>query len=468
LQTASIERSIGAQGHRWSLSFADRCLIAGRAVWFYVGKLAWPANLTFIYPRWTIDPAVWWQWLFPAATVGLFSALWLWRHRLGRGPFAAAAFFVGTLGPALGFINFYPMRYSFVADHFQYLASIAVFALAAAVVHTQLRPAIRARWFLEPALAALVLLLLGVLSFRQAETYADLETLWRRTLANNDACSMAHNNLGNILNAKGETEEGFAHLSRAVELDPDNPEARDSLGTALLDRGQLDDAAAHFRRALEIRPHPGSTYNLGTVLLRQGRLDEAIAQLEEAGRLQPANELVHNNLGNAYFGKGEYDKAAEEYRQAIAIRPNFPEAANNLGSALLQQGQIDAAAERYQAALAMRPGFEDAANNLRQIAWLMATSPDAAARNGTRAVEIAQMIDHMSGGQNAVAVATLAAAYAEAGRFSDAAAAARRAMQLGQSDAAFVALLRAQRELYERNQPYRDAGGNRAAQPPAA
>ena len=108
------------------IDFGERCLIAGRALWFYAGKLAWPAQLTFIYPRWTIETTAGWQWLFPMAAVGVMAGLWLARRRMGRGPLVAVLFFAGTLGPALGFVNVYPMRYSFVADHFQYLAGVGL------------------------------------------------------------------------------------------------------------------------------------------------------------------------------------------------------------------------------------------------------------------------------------------------------------------------------------------------------
>ncbi len=133
LQTVWLEKHhVGATGEAWALSLLERVLIAGRALWFYVGKLVWPANLTFFYSRWTIDASVWWQYLFPLAAAATMIALWLLRGRLGRGPPAAALIFAGVLLPALGFFDVYPMRYSFVADHFQYHASMALLALAGA------------------------------------------------------------------------------------------------------------------------------------------------------------------------------------------------------------------------------------------------------------------------------------------------------------------------------------------------
>ena len=117
---------VGAMGHEWEFSFVDRFLIAGRVLWFYIGKLVWPNPIIFIYPRWVIDSSIWWQYIYPITFLLLVFMLWYWRKNIGRGPLTAILFFAGSLFPALGFFNVYPMRYSFVADHFQYLPCIGV------------------------------------------------------------------------------------------------------------------------------------------------------------------------------------------------------------------------------------------------------------------------------------------------------------------------------------------------------
>ncbi|HUL73738.1 MAG TPA: glycosyltransferase family 39 protein, partial [Vicinamibacterales bacterium] len=204
LLTAWVERTqIGAVGAAFQLTLVDRCLIAGRAFWFYLAKLAWPADLIFIYPRWHVSAAVWWQFLYPAAALALLAALWWYRTR-SRAPLAAMLFFGGTLFPALGFVNVYPFVYSFVADHFQYLACLGPIALAAGGVATlagRWRPALAAASPPPAALAgALALALpLGVLTWNQCRQYADAETLYRTTLARNPECWMAHVNLGKVL-----------------------------------------------------------------------------------------------------------------------------------------------------------------------------------------------------------------------------------------------------------------------------
>ncbi len=124
---------VGAEGADFALTLPQRFLVSGRVFWFYPGKLFWPAQLSFVYPRWEPDAAVWWQWLFPAAAIGLLLALWLARRRIGRGPAVAVFFYVGTLLPLLGFINAYFMRYSFVWDHWVYISSLGLLALVAAL-----------------------------------------------------------------------------------------------------------------------------------------------------------------------------------------------------------------------------------------------------------------------------------------------------------------------------------------------
>ena len=193
--TAWLEKyHVGAEGSDFALTFPQRCLVAGRAFWFYLGNLFWPANLCFVYPRWQPDPGSGWQWLYPVTAIGALFTLWLARGRIGRGPVTALFFYVGTLFPVLGFMNAYGMRYSFVWDHWVYLSALGIIALVAALV-------VRVAEFLRtPAVVygfgAIVLPVLALLTWRQAGMYTDMETLWRTTLAKNPDCWMAHNNLG--------------------------------------------------------------------------------------------------------------------------------------------------------------------------------------------------------------------------------------------------------------------------------
>jgi tetratricopeptide (TPR) repeat protein len=244
--TALMERTrVGAIGADWSFSPAERILIAGHAVWFYLQKLLWPVNLTFIYPRWEISSTSLAQWLFPVSAAAVLVCLWLARHRIGRGPLVAALFFGGTLLPALGFVNVYPMRFSFVADHFQYLAMIGPIALIAALL-SQNRVVERSAFVLP--------LLLGALTWRQTLVYRDLETLWTDTIAKNPAAWLAHNNLGNVLLDRGDVHGAIARYREATTLKPDYYEAQGNLGSALLRVGAVEEARGSIDAALRVAP----------------------------------------------------------------------------------------------------------------------------------------------------------------------------------------------------------------------
>src|SRR5207245_1823646 len=221
LFTAWVERNfVGAAGNTFQLSILQRCLIAGRDLWFYLFKLFWPAKLTFIYPRWHTDAGIWWQYLFPIGALIVLALLWRLRTR-SRAPLAAALIFLGLLFPALGFVNVYPFIYSFVADHFQYLACIGPLALAGSGIALGL-DALRAgnlggrlrsfglpQKFLSRVVYAALLVVLGFLTWQQSRQYIDIETIWRTTIARNPDSWMAYSNLGSFLVAHGNVDEGI-------------------------------------------------------------------------------------------------------------------------------------------------------------------------------------------------------------------------------------------------------------------
>lgn len=297
LLTSRMERlHVGAGGPGWEMGLPERALIAGRALWFYLGKLAWPSGLAFIYPRWELDPRARLQYLFPASFLALLALLWLARRVLGRGPLSALLFFSGTLLPALGFFDFYPMRFSFVADHFQYLASIGPLAALAAGMglFEERSPG------LSRALACALLLALAASTWRRAGVFRDLETLWLDTLEKNPSCWMAHDNLANLLVKEGRGEEALRLYQEALRLKPDYAEARN---------------------------------NLGVLLSRQGRLSEAEAQLREALRLAPGHAKARNNLGAVLFRRGDVPGAVSSFREALRLAPDLKDAQANLEAA---------------------------------------------------------------------------------------------------------------------------------------
>ncbi|HUJ51639.1 MAG TPA: tetratricopeptide repeat protein, partial [Bryobacteraceae bacterium] len=371
LFTAWVERKlIGAEGPDFSISLLDRCLLAGRVIWFYLAKLIWPENLVFIYPRWTIDPSIWWQYLFPIGAVALGGALWLLARRQ-RGPLAGFLFFVGTLVPVLGFLNVYPFVYSYVADHFQYLASLGIIvpASAALALGTQRLPLSARRLSLVPAVALLATL--GVLTWRQAAIYRDSQTVYRATLQRNPGSWMAHNNLGaELLDVPGRSSEAISHLETALQLKPNSAEAHNNLGKALgRMTGRERDAIAHFETALRIRPRfPEAENNLGRALSQMGRPQEAIPHFEAALEIRPGFAEAHSNLGVALLDvPGRLPDAIAHFKAALLIDPDLAQAHNGLGSALAEQpGQAPEAIREFQAALRINPEYAEAHSNLGQ------------------------------------------------------------------------------------------------------
>jgi tetratricopeptide (TPR) repeat protein len=255
------------------LSAVDRLLVAGRALWFYAGKLFWPSELAFIYPRWSIDSTSFTAWVYPLGVVALAGLLWCQRSRFGRGPLAAVLLFAGTLVPALGFVVVYPMQFSFVADHFQYLASIPLLTAAAWLIVT--------RWYATHG-GALVLVLV-VLSFFHSRVFSDSLTLWSDTVSKNPTSALALTNLGNELQAVGSHESAERRYREAIRVDPEFSYAWVNLSVELQRRGQRDEALEAASRAVELAPWlPVARVNLALGLEERGRYDEAAQQLKTA------------------------------------------------------------------------------------------------------------------------------------------------------------------------------------------
>jgi tetratricopeptide (TPR) repeat protein len=411
LMTVWMERTfIGAQGAEFELSALQRVLLAGTVPWFYLGKLLWPADLIFIYPRWTIDPGsvAWW---IPAAVLGLVTAAaWSIRRR-SRTPLAVILLFVGTLFPALGFFNVYPFRFSFVADHFQYLASIAIIVgLAALWGQTRVRPrsdpspppgvrpgsdpapspgvrrgsdpvtavsaagvkrgsdpspssgvkrgsdptdaGVRPRsdpGSAEVVLAVVVAVVLGVLTWQQAHAYSDAETLYRDTIARNPSAWIAHNNLASLLLA-GEPP-----------------------------RERIEESIGHLQRAIDLKPdYAEAHYNLGTALERLERRDEAVAAYSRALALAPGERRVLQRLAAVTHDRasarleqalqlenaGRLEEALRIYEDAVGIDASRAVIHRSIGRVNQKLGRVDAAVAAYGRALRADPASFETHNDL--------------------------------------------------------------------------------------------------------
>ena len=501
-----------AVGPDWAQTFPERLIIAGKAIWFYLGKLVWPQPLIFIYPRWDVDSSKVVAYLPLLAAITGLIALWFIHAKWGRALSFTSAYYVVSLFPVLSFFSVFFFRYSFVSDHFQYLASMGPLALAGAGIATFLGPFYETpaglchpdavpragstiatpRWrlVLSAGLCGILLVSLGLLTWRQTAQYHDLSALYTATLQKNPDCWMAHYNLGIVLSEQGEADQAIDHYKRAVALRPDYAEAHYNLGRLLVEQGQLDDAIAHYERATAINPADAEAQNnLGVTLFGIGRVDDAIANYQKALEIRPHYAEASCNLANALIAKDDFDGAIAGYKACLAAMPDQEEAQYNLASALLRKGRTDEAIVEYQKVLQMHPESADAHANLgsawlakrrvrdamaeytkalqispenlaalSNLAWLLATSPDPTLRNGPEAVRLAERADSASSrsDKHPTVLRILAAAYAEAGQFAEAKETAQHALEAAnvQGNTTLAEALQGELALYDLGLPY--------------
>ena len=354
IATSLFEKKlIGAEGADFALSAVQRLLLAGRAFWFYLGKLILPFDLAFIYPRVAPDTSSAQQWLALLSAVVLLGAL-VARRRRTRTPLAVLLLLGGGLFPALGFINVFPFLYSFVADHFQYLPSLAVFALAGAGLARITPPG---RQF---AIAGLTLVL-GALTFQHARIYHDVFVLYANTLERNPACWMAHNNLGVALVEAGRADEAIVHFERASALRANYAECENNLGDALNRLGRSTEALPHLETALRLQPrYAEAANNLGVALMATGRPAEGLDRFAEAARLAPAFALAQRNLGLATLQTGHAEDALPFFARAVELQPDYGQAHAEWGLTLASLGRFVESIPHFETALRLNPNLIDA------------------------------------------------------------------------------------------------------------
>lgn len=345
LLTAWLEtHHVGARGDEWNLSILQRALLAGRALTFYAWKIMIPTNLAFSYPRWTINPARPVDWIPALGCIVALGVAVAIRKKFGRGPAAALLFFAVTLSPALGFINVFPFRYSYVADHFQYLAGLGPMALAGGLFATALREAPALRRNLLLTLAGAIFGALAVATFAQARIYHNQETLWLDTLAKNPESMLAYSNLGSVY----------------------------------ADRGQYEAAVLVFEEGLKHEPRDADLLgNLGGALTQLGRHPRAIEVLTLCIEIEPGNPWAQNNLGVALSAVGRAEEAKEAFRRAIAAHTKMIESYRNLARLLAASGQRGEARAILRAGIGFNPGNSDLASDLKELE----TAPSGSAGN---------------------------------------------------------------------------------------
>ena len=330
---------------------------------------------------------------------------------------------------------------------------------------------------------------LGTL-FADQKRYVEAIRLFQQTLEIDPDCAEAHYNLANILADQKRYAEAIPHFERAIEIKPRFAGAHYSLGLVLAAQGKFAEAICQYQAAIASRPDYAEAHNnLANALALQGNLAGAIEHYQQALRIQPDFVESHNNLGSLLAGQGRSVEATEHFRKAVELKPDFAEAYNNLGMVLMAQERPAEAIRQFERAVEIKPGYAEAhyrlalawqqsrkyepailhyqkvvelqprnlqANN--NLAWLLATCPEASLRNGDRAIELAWQAQRLSGGKRPQILDTLAAAYAEAGRFPEAVETARQALRWAsvQPDASLRDGIEARLKLYEAHTPYRD------------
>jgi len=359
-------------------SWPERLCVAGRAFWFYLGKLLWPYPLMTIYPRWQIDVGLWFQYT-PLLVVGLVMfVLWFYRRGWGRPWFFALSYYLVVMLPFLGLINQTFWRYSFVEDHLQYLAGMGPLALAGACLAKLTNNILPGKIWLQSSLCAGVLLVLGIVSWQRAWIYESRDTLWSDALLKNPNCSAGYNDLGNALLQAGELNGAIAYFYKALEIDPTDPTIHDNFGAALLNEGRKDEAMAQCQTALEISPNfAEADTNLGNVLLQKGQTEEAIALENKALEIKPYFSQTHYVLGNALLQNGQLDEAIIQFKLAVRFNPNYLVAHYNLAASYFRKKDLDDAELEFKRVLEIDPSFVQAHNSLGKVLLLKGRTDEA-------------------------------------------------------------------------------------------
>ena len=445
LNTVHIEQtSVGAVGAEFDFSLLERCLIASRALMFYPIKMIWPHPLIFFYPKWTIEAGDLGAYV-PMAAVGVLAAACLVLTLRGRrGPAIAAAFYAGTILPALGFINVYPMRFSFVADHFNYLSSVGLIVLLVALIQP-----VFSRRVLGPMLIAVILLACSGKVWSQAGQYADLETLWRSTIApdRNPDAWMAHNNLGNLLAERGQMDQAMVHFHTCLRVNPDHFRARRNLAKAFAIQERYDEALTQREIVLQ---HPEATLNdQYFVHLTQevsGRLEEAIAGYLQVIERQPDHLATWTRLGPLLLRRGRTREALPLLESAVAGDPQNRPLRLLLhrlqGGQAESDGDVGAAIQHYSIATRQFRDHPLLHEMAVRLAALYALSPDPAFRNPSKAVRLAETLNRANPGQDPFVLHILGAAYAGQRRFDEARRCAEQALSIAKRKDARSPLVR--------------------------
>ncbi len=360
-----------------------RLALAGSSLAFYAGKALWPLDLFPIYPRWPIDPPAVWHAL-PWLGLGALAAFAGWRRRgLGRHLAFGVGWFVLHLAPVVGFVPISFMRFTWVMDHFAYVALPGLIGLALAAL--QVRPL---RAGVVVAAGGLVCLGLAAAARPYAATYASPRAFWTHALRGHPDAAVAHNNLGLAHYERGDLAGAIAAFENALRLDPGYFEARMNLGNMLARSGRADAGLALLAQAVAQRPRLAAAhYNHGVALKNAGRLPEALAAHTRAIELKPRFVDALDARGEVHRLAGRLEDARRDFLAALAVEPEHPEANQHLGIVLSTGGRIAEAIPFFESALRARPAYAEAHSNFA-AALVAAGVTDRAIDHFVRALEL--------------------------------------------------------------------------------
>ena len=348
-------RAIGSDAVRDD-GFLSRLIIASWAVGFYLSKALFPLNLSFVYPRWSVNFMNILSYL-PGILIVFVTALFWWKRRSwGRAFLFGFGYFLLNLLPILGFFNIYFMKYSFVADHWQYTALGGIIALVCGLgMHYYHRTGKGMKMVLNAA-AFLLTVFLFILTYKQCFIYRDVETLWNNTLLKNPKAGLAYHNLGRMLEGRRDLDGAIRHYKQAMGLMPRDPLIPYNLANALKGKGDLEAAILYYKKAVEMKPDFFHAYNnLGLAYMDKGEQDKGEECFRKALDLDSDFVKAYINLGNVLAGQKKFREATLTYEKALSLDPESADSHGNYANTLSELGQFDKAIMHYQKALEIEP-----------------------------------------------------------------------------------------------------------------
>jgi tetratricopeptide (TPR) repeat protein len=361
----------------------------------YIWQTLWPTRLAAFYPHPNDTLAVWEVLLAIGFLVAITVTAFVFRSKWPY-LFTGWLWYVLMLVPVIGLVQVGEQGH---ADRYTYLPYVGLFLLMVWGVADMIQTH-RSMWRVAAVTVPVVILALAATAFIQTSYWRNSETLWTHALAVTSDNDFAHNNLGYLCADSGQLDKAISHFEAAAMIRRGKTNRHYNVGSAFVEM------------------------NLADSLARKGRSDEAMVHYQQAIRLEPNYADAYYNRGNVLLAKGQIDDAIADLEKTLQLQPNDADAHTCLGNALLRKGSLNDAIAHYETALALAPEDPHSRNN---IAWVLATSSNDSIRDGAKAIGFAEQAVALSGGREPQFLRTLAAAYAENGRFSEAIAAAQQA-----------------------------------------